>query len=436
MKIAFVAQPFDVIPSDGSMAIWINEISKRIVSEYEIVVFSKKRKFFDNSSKQNGIKHVRTSTLIDDQIVIIPRIQTALFKLFNIKIDFLRKLFFKFYYFRSYYYFFYITAISLKIKREKPDIVVFFNFSQFVPIVKFFNQKIKTVLIMQCDWLIELESTEVNRRLKNTDAILGCSNYIVQGIQRKFPQYQTNCYTLYNGSSQALFNPNKNSTIALAQEEYKKLGLEDKKVILFVGRITPEKGVDVLIKAMKLVLKLEQNCILLIIGSLGLNPPSPIWLNNNCDSKLDQFEYLKSNYKIYENYLKNLSFGLEDKIKFLGSKSHYEELATYYSLCDIFVHPSVWNEPFGMILTEAMYCECPVISTCTGGIPEIVVNGETGLLVKPNDPQGLADAILQLIKNETLRKEMGRKAKERVKNKFSWENTSQAFLNILNEIQK
>ncbi len=130
--------------------------------------------------------------------------------------------------------------------------------------------------------------------------------------------------------------------------------------------------------------------------------------------------------------MQELSKPIEDKVKFVGSLPH-KRLAAYYSSCDIFVHPSVWNEPFGMILTEAMSCERPVISTYAGGIPEIVVHDRTGLLVKPDDTQALADAILQLLNSEKQRGEMGKEGKKRVENKFSWHKTTEVFLEVLEQ---
>ena len=86
-----------------------------------------------------------------------------------------------------------------------------------------------------------------------------------------------------------------------------------------------------------------------------------------------------------------------------------------------------------MILTEAMSCERPVISTYAGGIPEIVVHDRTGLLVKPDDTQALADAILQLLNSEKQRGEMGKEGKKRVENKFSWDKTTEVFLEVLEQ---
>lgn len=429
MKIAFIAQPFDIVPPlshTGSMSIWLEELSTRISSEHDVTAYSRKTQEYSDNSEKNKVKHIRVSTYVDEAIarpiVLIQKVLLKIFKKFTF-------IYYRLYYFKLYYYLLYIVAISLKIKQEKFDIVVVSNFSQFLPIIKFFNKKTKLVIVMHCDWLIELDSKIISRRLENVDAILGVSNYIMEGVKSKFPQFKNKCHTLCNGGNQTAFRKVSKVTNTESQAICKELGLEKEKIVLFLGRITPEKGVHILIDAMKLVLKLYPDCVLLIGGGFYPNPPNPIWLRNS-DSKFKEFEVLKNNY---QEYLKNLSQGIKDKVKILGDITH-NKLPLYYSLCDTFAHPSVWNEPCSLTLFEAMACECPVISTYTGGTSEVVVHGKTGLLVKPNDPQVLADAILQLLENKTLSKQMGSEGRKRIEKEFSWDKTSQAFLNILDKM--
>ena len=218
----------------------------------------------------------------------------------------------------------------------------------------------------------------------------------------------------------------------VTQAILKEVGIErNEKIILFVGRVSPEKGVHTLIEAMKLVLK-QQNCVLLIVGPFWVHPPNPLWLNNCSSERMKNIEAIKDDY---QGHLEDLADSIKERVKFVGSKPHYE-LVNYYELCDIFVHPSLWDEPFGMVVTEAMSCECPVISTYTGAIPEIVVQGTTGLLVKPDEPQALAGAILQLLSNENLRKKMGKEGRKRVEQEFSWDKTYKVFADILNDVGK
>lgn len=93
------------------------------------------------------------------------------------------------------------------------------------------------------------------------------------------------------------------------------------------------------------------------------------------------------------------------------------DVGTFLSALDIFVLPSDC-EPFGLILVEAMARGVPVIATRAGGVPEIVVDGESGLLVPPRDPQAMAEAILNLLANPLRRVEMGEAGRDRVRRHF------------------
>ncbi|UBF26597.1 glycosyltransferase [Kovacikia minuta CCNUW1] len=133
------------------------------------------------------------------------------------------------------------------------------------------------------------------------------------------------------------------------QKIRQELGLGEEKIIAFIGRVSPEKGISTLIEAMKLVLEKRQDCCLLIIGPVSNNPINPLWLQDQ-HSEFKKFELQKENYL---QDLHELSSGFEDKIRLLGSKPH-QELPAYYRLCDIFAHPSSWNEPCALTLFDAI----------------------------------------------------------------------------------
>ena len=111
-----------------------------------------------------------------------------------------------------------------------------------------------------------------------------------------------------------------------------------------------------------------------------------------------------------------------------------EDIIVMYTHAALFVCPSVY-EPFGIINLEAMACETPVVASAVGGIPEIVVDGETGLLVpldaddsgtfEPRNPEAfsaaLAAAVNELMRDPARRRRMGAAARARVLERFSWE---------------
>jgi glycosyltransferase involved in cell wall biosynthesis len=109
--------------------------------------------------------------------------------------------------------------------------------------------------------------------------------------------------------------------------------------------------------------------------------------------------------------------GIEKKVIFAGARRDIER---FYSIMDIFVLPSTW-EPFGNALVEAMAYGIPCVATKVGGIPEIVIDGETGILVPAENPRKLAEAIIYLLQNPDLAKRMGEAGRKRAKNYFTSE---------------
>ena len=123
---------------------------------------------------------------------------------------------------------------------------------------------------------------------------------------------------------------------------------------------------------------------------------------------------------------------LSGKIQFAGEQSQNQVLSALRA-CNIFVLASTTDERgasdvFPTVIAEAMASGRPVVSTTVAGIPELVVNGETGLLVPPDDSQGLANALERLIRNGNLRASLGRAARWRIENVFTIEKTIEPLL--------
>ena len=182
------------------------------------------------------------------------------------------------------------------------------------------------------------------------------------------------------------------------RKEYKRkirneLGLDDDTIVAgMAGRLNHWKGQDVFVRACARVLeKLENKSKKVHFLILGGSVPGR---------------------EIYELELRNdiSRLGLTNFVTAPGFKENIEE---WLSAMDIFVLPSKWPEPSSTGVVAAMATGLPVIGTNIGGTPETVVHGETGLLVPPNNPNALADAIAELILNDSLRKTMAQRAKER-----------------------
>lgn len=196
----------------------------------------------------------------------------------------------------------------------------------------------------------------------------------------KFSQQELKKYTgldsevIYNKVDLDKFHPGLDGT-----EIRDKYNLGDSPVILFVGRISPHKGVHQLIQAFNLVKEKMPGARLIIVG--------------------------KPDYPYYFEALKRMS---GNSVIFISFVSH-ELLPLYYAACDVYASCSSW-ETYNLPLVEAQACGKPVVAFNVGPHPEVVTDGETGFLVPFRDADALAEAIIKLLKNDTLRQEMGENA--------------------------
>jgi len=176
----------------------------------------------------------------------------------------------------------------------------------------------------------------------------------------------------------------------------KRIGVVDKKLILFVGRLDPLKGIDLLLRAVSL-LEDDDNIQLCIVGGDLENDPEAKRLSN-----LTQ------------------ALGLSDKVRFEGLVPH-EELPWYYNAAAVSVVPSYY-ESFGLTVLESLACGTPVIASRVGGIPSLVRDGETGYLVPWRRPESFAQRLEFIFANETLRTQMGKTGINRAKT-MGWDQT-------------
>jgi glycosyltransferase involved in cell wall biosynthesis/GT2 family glycosyltransferase/SAM-dependent methyltransferase len=181
--------------------------------------------------------------------------------------------------------------------------------------------------------------------------------------------------------------------------------------ILFVGRLEKRKGIETLFRAIPEVIDKIPTATFTLVGSDTRSSPSG------------------GSYKKY--LLRNLNKRYHSFVIFEGFVSE-KNLKKYYKNCDVFVAPSLY-ESFGLIYLEAMAWGKPVIGCNSGGIPEIIENGVTGFLIRPDDDHDLAEKII-LLQDGTMRQKMGECARESVKRNFSIEKMVNHTLSVYNSI--
>jgi spore coat protein SA len=121
----------------------------------------------------------------------------------------------------------------------------------------------------------------------------------------------------------------------------------------------------------------------------------------------------------YEQELINLAEPVNDAIVFTGYLSH-DKLKYLYSAADIVTFPSIWPEPFGLVMLEAMASGTCLLASAVGGIPEVVENGSDGILVAPADADALARAVCTILDNPEKMRRMETAARQKIITSFTW----------------
>jgi glycosyltransferase involved in cell wall biosynthesis len=308
----------------------------------------------------------------------------------------------------------FVGEVVADLSREECDIVHIMNMSQFVPIVRKRLPKTRIVLHMQAQWLEQLDAPVIERRIKAADLVLGCSKFIAEGVRRRFPSLAQRCSHIYNGVDIKLFA--------------RPLGVQPKpKQILYVGRLAPEKGVHVLLDAFHIVLAQHPDAHLVLIGPDRVLPREALLPTCNDPHVLEIDSYFQPGAyaKLLRAKVSELPSG---SVSFFNEGMIFSELVSHYHSAAVFAFPPVWNDPSPLTTYEAAACGLPIVSTRSGGIPEIVEHGRTGLLVERSNAQALADAILRLLSNPDQREAMAQAAFERASTMFSWDRIAEDLL--------
>ncbi len=184
-------------------------------------------------------------------------------------------------------------------------------------------------------------------------------------------------------------------------------------MLLYVGRIEPLKGIDVLIEALA-VLQAENTTVCLVV--IGGDP------ENGEQAPNEEMERLQSMCR---------QAGLKDLVTFLGKRSQ-DSLPYYYSAAEAVVVPSHY-ESFGMVALEAMACGTPVVASQVGGLAFLVQDGVTGYTVPVDDPQALAHRLSDLLQDHELRSRLGAQALV-VAHQYAWENIAARMIQLYRKL--
>ncbi len=238
-----------------------------------------------------------------------------------------------------------------------------------------------------------IEETELRR----CDSVIAVSRDMATDLRKHYKIPAKRIHIIPNGVDASAFQRREDPAVL------ERLGVRTP-YILFLGRLSRQKGVFDLLKAFK-SLRSKVNLVL---------------VTGPADT---------------ESLVEELSQALRgvERVHWINKMLTHNETVALYSSCEAFVCPSRY-EPFGIINLEAMACEKPVAATEVGGIVEVVEDGVTGILVPPEDPGSLAEAIDTLMEDPELRHEMGRRGRERVEERFTWTKVARRTVDMYREL--
>jgi glycosyltransferase involved in cell wall biosynthesis len=409
MKIAFVFPPMWSPHSDGSLQIWNRQVTTHLSKSCDVLVYSG---LFGLKSDENidGVQYRRFSTRWDNGFL----------KQFRFIRGFLGvngPLFKSDLWYAGYY-----LRVALDLRRKACDIVHVHYYPQFASLIKRLNPKLRVILHMHGEWLTQVKFNNLNSRLRQIDLVVSCSGFITKSIVSRFPQIASRCRTVPMGVSADFFSIGSKNRRA---DNSSSLHL------LCVGRISPEKGIHILLDAFELIIRKFPNIALTIVGPEWVAPREDI-----TDLSLEE-DIIAGLAPFYSNsYLvqlkRKLSPDAAKRVTFAGLVAH-RDVPAFYKEADIYIGPSLY-ESFGVSIIEAMTAGVPVVATRVGAVPEVISEGESGLVVDSNNPRAIADAVVKLLTNSQLRNSMSFAAREMIWKRFSWETICSALVETYLEV--
>ncbi|MDQ3932614.1 MAG: glycosyltransferase family 4 protein [Actinomycetota bacterium] len=401
MRIAFVSQPWDYgFPPTESIAILIWEMGRRLAAsprEHEVIVYARTDPDDERDELHEGvtyrylpIRFPRTVNRMEGLAEGRPGLRLFASSLYHAD---------------------YALEVARDLREQPCDLVVVNNFSQFLPVVRRANRTARVFLYMHCDWLSTLNTRRLARRLRHADLVLGVSDWVTEGARTALPVPEERFATLHPGVDTVAFSPGTPSR-------------DRRRKLVFVNRISPEKGVHILLEAFEKVLEQVPDVELDIVGDEQVVPEEMLVALSDDWRVQDLRRFYGRSYR--EILKEQLSPAAASRVTFSGWIPR-PEVADHFRSADIYVSASLW-EPFGLGVVEAMACRLPVVATRVGGMTETVDEGSTGFLVEPGDPAALAEPLVRLLQNDELRLAIGAAGRRRVLKRFTWDRAVEMLL--------
>ncbi|WP_169085355.1 glycosyltransferase family 4 protein [Paenibacillus sp. PL91] len=310
----------------------------------------------------------------------------------------------------------YIHDVGLAVQRFSPHVIDVENRPQYVLTMKQMNPGKRVWLYLHSSTFISpsyISPAKLHQCLQAADKIIVNSEFIRRIVVSKVPEVSSKLRVIYPGVDTVRF-PSQYSAEGAAKRESlrKKRGLTGKKVVLFMGRLIPLKGVHHLLNVVPQLVKSHPELVVVIVGS-------PFYGSHRKTA--------------YARKLERLGRKCPGHVRFVPYVPH-TEVPGWMLVADVAVVPSGQREAFGLVNVEAMSCGVPVIATRAGGMKEIIRSGETGYLVNQAHVESeLREKLHLLLRDKQLRQKLGKRSRERVEQTFTWRHTADRWVKLLKE---
>jgi glycosyltransferase involved in cell wall biosynthesis len=414
MKIAILNQPQDPIVAGeeqrGSVAIVNWELALRLAERHEVTLYAPRARGEPLVERWGAIE--------------IRRIRfTAKYFHKGVQLVAGRIVGRRPYAYSSLYYREYYLQVARDLHSRSMDVVHFPVQLQFAGHLKQAAPRAKIVLHMHQDELAQLDYIFLRRHLSQIDSVVTVSDFVSRRARARFPDLAASIHTIGNGVDVERFRP---ATLPAAPVNPTRL--------LFVGRISPDKGVHLLVAAFNELAQERPDLELTVVGKPGMMPLDVLAALLKEDAALDMVrdfygrsmsgwlakEVLGQRHSYIGHLHTLLSPQAAQRIHFRGTVS-LPELIRLYRETDLLLLPSIWQESYGLPVAEAMASGVPVLASRSGGVPELVDDEVTGRLVPRLDLDALIRAMRDLLSDPKRLRQMGHAARLRAVRLLTWE---------------
>ncbi len=427
MKIAILNQPQDPIVAGeeqrGSVAIVNWELARRLSRRHEVTVYAPAAAGQPLLERWEGIQIRRAG--------FTARAFHKAVQLIAGRFGGRRPYAYSSWYYREYY-----GQVARDLRARSVDIVHFPVQIQFAGLFRAAVPNAKRVLHMHQDEMAQLDEPFLRRHLRDVDSVVTVSDFVTNRARERFPEWRDRIHTIGNGVDIERFQPRGGAGGGGT-------GARAGRRLMFVGRISPDKGVHLLFEAFERVARERGDLELTVVGKPGMMPLDVLGLLLNEDAALESVRefYGRSTFgwltkevlgqrRSYLQYLRTLlSPEVAGRVHFRGTVP-LPELLRLYAEADLLVLPSIWQESYGLPVAEAMASGVPVLASYSGGVPELVEEGVTGRLVPRCDVDALTGALYELLADPARLRQMGQAARARAERLLTWERSAQRLENI------